>query len=84
MRSSLLLTVIATVVALATPCVVHAQIYSWRDSGGNLVLSDHPKDSTQRTYAVAGTTGEIRTTRVSKRTTAYDSIIDEHASQHAA
>jgi hypothetical protein len=82
MRSSVLRTVIATVVALATPCVVHAQIYTWRDSGGSLVLSDHPKDSTQRTYAVAGTSGEIRTTRVGRRSTAYDSIIDEHASQH--
>jgi soluble lytic murein transglycosylase-like protein len=83
MRSIVLRTVIATIVALATPCVVHAQIYTWRDSGGNLVLSDHPKDSTQRaTYAVAGTTGELRTTRIGKRTTAYDSIIDEHATQH--
>jgi soluble lytic murein transglycosylase-like protein len=76
-------TVIAIIVALATPCVAHAQIYTWRDAGGNLVLSDHPKDSTQRaTYAVAGTTGELRTTRIGKRTTAYDSIIDEHATQH--
>ncbi len=82
MRSTVLRTVIATLVALATPCVVHAQIYTWRDTGGNLVLSDHPKDSTQRTYAVVGTSGEIRTTRVGKRSTAYDSIIDEHASQH--
>jgi transglycosylase-like protein with SLT domain/uncharacterized protein DUF4124 len=82
MHSRVLRTVIATLLALATPCVVHAQIYTWRDSGGNLVLSDHPKDGTQRTFAVAGTSGEIRTTRVGKRTTAYDSIIDEHASQH--
>ena len=81
MRSSTLRTLIATLVVLATPCVVHAQIYTWRDTGGNLVLSDHPKDSAQRTYAVTGTSGEIRTTRVGKRTTVYDSIIDEHASQ---
>ena len=83
MRSIVCRTVIATIVAVAMPCVVEAQIYTWRDSGGNLVLSDHPKDSTQRaTYAVAGTTGELRTTRIGKRTTAYDSIIDEHATQH--
>src|SRR5262245_2669097 len=82
MRSTVLRTAIATPVALATPCVVHAQIYTWRDTGGNLVLSDHPKDSTQRTYAVIGTSGEIRTTRVGKRSAAYDAIIDEHASQH--
>lgn len=72
----------ALAVALATPCVAEAQIYSWRDPSGNLVLSDHPRDSTQRTYAV-GMTGEIRTTRpAAKRTTVYDSIIDQHASIH--
>ena len=75
-------TLVATVVALAMPCVVQAQIYTWRDGGGNLVLSDHPKDGTQRTYAVVGTSGDIRTTRVGKRSTTYDSIIDEHATQH--
>jgi hypothetical protein len=82
MRSNLLRIVFATLVALATPCVVQAQIYTWRDSGGNLVLSDHPKDSAQRTYAVVGTSGDIRTTRSSQRATAYDSLIAEHASMH--
>lgn len=82
MRSSTLRVVIATLVAVATPCVVHAQIYTWRDTTGNLVLSDHPKDSAQRTYAVVGTTGEIRATRSGTRTTTYDSIIDEHATHH--
>ena len=81
-RSLVIRVGVATVVALAMPCVAHAQIFAWRDGGGNLVLSDHPKDSAQRTYAVAGTSGEIRTTRVGKRTTVYDSIIDEHATQH--
>ena len=83
MRSNLLRIVFATLVALATPCVVQAQIYTWRDGAGNLVLSDHAKDSTQRTYAVVGTTGDIRTTRSSQRTTAYDSLIAEHASLHS-
>jgi soluble lytic murein transglycosylase-like protein len=82
MRSNLLRIVFATLVALATPCVVQAQIYTWRDSTGNLVLSDHPKDSTQRTYAVVGTSGDIRTTRSTQRTSAYDSLIAEHAAVH--
>lgn len=82
MRSSALRVVIATLVALATPCVVQAQIYTWRDTTGNLVLSDHPRDSTQRTYAVIGTAGDLRTTRAGTRSTAYDSIIDEHATHH--
>ncbi len=34
------------IVALMTlaPAVAEAQIYAWRDSAGNLVLSDKPKD----------------------------------------
>jgi soluble lytic murein transglycosylase-like protein len=82
MRSNLFPIVFATLVALAMPCVAQAQIYTWRDATGNLVLSDHPKDSTQRTYAVVGTSGDIRTTRSSQRTSAYDSLIEEHASVH--
>jgi len=81
MRSTVLRLVFATAVALAMPCVAYAQIYTWRDSTGNLVLSDHPKDSAQRTYAV-GTSGEIRSTRVGQRSTQYDSLITEHASTH--
>ncbi len=81
MRSTVLRIVFATGVALAMPCVAQAQIYTWRDSTGNLVLSDHPKDSVQRTYAV-GTSGEIRSTRAGQRSTAYDSLITEHASTH--
>jgi len=81
MRSIVLRVVFATAVALAMPCVAYAQIYTWRDSTGNLVLSDHPKDSTQRTYAV-GTSGDIRSTRVGQRSMQYDSLITEHASTH--
>ena len=81
MRSTVLRLVFATAVALAMPCVAYAQIYTWRDSTGNLVLSDHPKDSVQRTYAV-GTSGDIRSTRVGQRSTQYDSLITEHASTH--
>ena len=73
----------ALTVALATPCVAQAQIYSWRDGSGSLVLSDHPRDSSQRTSYAVGTTGDIRTTRpTGTRSTVYDSIIDEHASRH--
>jgi soluble lytic murein transglycosylase-like protein len=74
-------TVAAMAVLAATPVTARAQIYSWRDGSGNLVLSDRPKDGSQRTYAV-GTSGDIRTTRVGKRNTTYDPIIAEHASVH--
>ena len=82
MRSNLIRSVFAaTAVMIATPVVAHAQIYSWRDAGGNLVLSDRPKNGGERTYAV-GTTGNIRTTRAGRRNTTYDPIISEHATSH--
>ena len=60
-----------------------AQIYAWRDSGGNLVLSDTrlpgPADNVT-TYAVPSTEA-IRTTRfvVADREQEYDDLIQEHA-----
>jgi soluble lytic murein transglycosylase-like protein len=82
MSSMLLrLALTAAVVFIATPAVVRAEIYTWRDPAGNLVLSDRPKDGGERTYAV-GTTGDIRTTRPTKRSTTYDPIITEHAAAH--
>jgi soluble lytic murein transglycosylase-like protein len=67
---------------LATPLAARAEIYSWRDATGNLVLSDRPRDGGERTTYAVGTTGDIRTTRPSRRNTTYDSIITEHATSH--
>jgi soluble lytic murein transglycosylase-like protein len=83
MRSRLIRIAAVTAALLGTaPAVAHAQLYSWRDDSGNLVLSDHPRDGAAPTYAV-GTSG-FRTTRAvdGRRNTAYDSIIAEHASMH--
>jgi len=82
MNSKLIRIAVAAMAALvATPLVAHAQIYSWRDAAGNLVLSDRPKEGGERTFAV-GTSGAIRTTRAAKRNTTYDPIIAEHSSVH--
>ena len=67
---------------IATPLAARAEIYSWRDSTGNLVLSDRPRDGGERTTYAVGTTGDIRTTRPSRRNTTFDSIITEHATSH--
>jgi soluble lytic murein transglycosylase-like protein len=72
---------VAAALVISTPMVARAEIYTWRDSSGNLVLSDRPKDGGERTYAV-GTTGDIRTTSRSRRNTTYDSLITEHATSH--
>lgn len=72
-----------TAVLLAgVPAAVHAQIYTWRDAAGNLVLSDRPQDGAARSFAV-GTTG-FRTTRapLARRNSTFDDLIAENASVH--
>jgi soluble lytic murein transglycosylase-like protein len=61
-----------------------AQIYSWRDAQGLLVVSDRPRDGAgeMTTYAVAGT-GGLRATRPTAavtRSAPFDDAIEEHAS----
>jgi soluble lytic murein transglycosylase-like protein len=82
MSSHLIRLVLATCVVSATvPATAAAQIYAWRDTSGHLVLSDRPKDPSARTFAVSAT-GILRVTRPveTRRSTVYDSIIEEHAS----
>lgn len=65
----------------ANPGDVCAQIYSWRDSSGTLVLSDKPKEGApSQTFAVNRTTA-FRTTRpvTSRRSQAYDQLIEDHS-----
>src|SRR5687767_1689785 len=73
---------LATVLA-ALPVAADAQIYTWRDAAGNLVLSDKPKDPAAQTYRVARA-GLFRTTRpLPRRAMQYDELIAEHASANA-
>jgi soluble lytic murein transglycosylase-like protein len=65
----------------ATPA--HAQIYSWRDANGQLVLSNyrHPGAETPvKSFAVPQTTS-VRATRyvTTDRTRQFDDLISEHA-----
>jgi soluble lytic murein transglycosylase-like protein len=43
---------VAALAALASPSQADAQIYAWRDAGGNLVLSDRRLDTSATTYTV--------------------------------
>ena len=76
------LLVLAALLA-TTPAVAQAQIYAWRDAGGNLVLSDTQKDPSAQTYAVTSTSG-FRTTKplVSSRAAAYEDLIEDHSSRN--
>jgi soluble lytic murein transglycosylase-like protein len=64
--------------ALASPA--QGQIYTWRDAGGRLVLSDRPSGSS-RTYSVPAAAAHVRTTRPvsSARADAYEGLIKVHA-----
>ncbi|MDP2319698.1 MAG: transglycosylase SLT domain-containing protein [Acidobacteriota bacterium] len=78
MKRSLL--ILALTLGLASPAF--AQIYSWRDADGTLVLSDRPREdrSGMSTYAVPGASS-VRATkpRAVQKSALYDSSINEHS-----
>ena len=68
----------ACVALVAKPA--SAQIYTWRDANGHMVLSDRPKDGAPRAYKVPKAE-TVRTTRfvAPEKTTLYDPMIRQHA-----
>lgn len=72
---------------LTVPATASAQIYTWRDSSGTLVLSATKPDTgiPVETYAVPGTakTG-FRSTQpaMGQKISAFDAIIEEHSARH--
>ena len=76
---------LATLLCAMTPTLAHAQLYSWKDAGGRLVISDQPKDPSAKTYAVAyiGNAYAVTKQVLNRRATQYDELIAQHASRHA-
>jgi soluble lytic murein transglycosylase-like protein len=68
---------------LAAPAAADAQIYSWRDASGTLVVSTTPKDPSATLYIVRNSAA-VRATRaaVTKRSEAYEDLIVQHATEH--
>jgi soluble lytic murein transglycosylase-like protein len=72
--------ILAICLGMATPAA--AQIYSWRDADGKLVLSDKPRadKGAMATYAVPGSS--VRATKPmavrSQKSAPYDASINEH------
>jgi soluble lytic murein transglycosylase-like protein len=66
---------------LAAPAVVQAQIYSWRDQEGRLVLSDRPLVKGAEVHSFAVSNGStVRTSKVtSKRAQRYDHFVVAYA-----
>lgn len=83
---SLLISAIGAAALLCTASPVAAQIYSWRDADGKLVLSDRPradigKQQPAATYAVHGASTVRATTQIhsSLKSAPYESAISEHS-----
>jgi soluble lytic murein transglycosylase-like protein len=69
---------------LGAAAPAHAQIYSWHDAAGHLVLSDRPSGEVEHTYAVPQA-ASVRATRPGAvvRGRVYDDLILEHAQRQA-
>lgn len=74
---------LAALLCAGLPDAADAQIYSWRDADGRLVLSTTARaGAAVQTYAVVNAPGGIRTTRsaTSRRAQQFEAVILQHAS----
>ena len=76
---------LAAALCAVTPSLAQAQLYSWKDASGRMIISDRPKDPEARTYLVFGSDGSVyRATKpASGRASQYDALIAEHATANA-
>jgi soluble lytic murein transglycosylase-like protein len=85
MRKNILFAGVLLAVTFAAAVPASAQIYSWRDEGGTLVLSNKPRDGAPvvTSYAVPRTDA-VRATRYASpdRGRLYDEVIVEHSRMH--
>jgi soluble lytic murein transglycosylase-like protein len=72
---------LALVIALGFASPSAAQIYSWRDADGRLVLSDKPNADKSATYAVHGSATVRATTPFvsTKKSAPFEAAIGEHS-----
>jgi soluble lytic murein transglycosylase-like protein len=77
--------VLAAALCALTPSLAQAQLYSWKDANGRLIISDRPQDPAAKTYLVFGSDGSAyRATKPAPgRASQYESIITEHATANA-
>src|SRR5689334_16202361 len=76
----------AVALCVLTPTLAHAQLYSWKDASGRLIISDSPRDPAARTYSVAyvgSNFGVAKTATTKRRISEFDDLIVENANQHA-
>ena len=75
---------LAALFCAGLPAAADAQIYSWRETDGSLVLSTTPKVGATTTFAVANVASGIRTTRAafSRRSQEFEPLIVEYSASH--
>ena len=85
------LALLAAALCVLTPSHAQAQLYSWTDATGRLIISDQPRDPKAQTYLVFGSTGEKKPTSYGStkpsatpraQVAVYDDLITEHATAH--
>ena len=89
---------LAAALCALTPSLAQAQLYSWKDANGRLIISDQPRTPEAKTYLVFGSTGTTATPTTASstapssfgatkpaapRAVQYDDLISEHATTHA-
>jgi soluble lytic murein transglycosylase-like protein len=78
---------LATVLCALTPSLAHAQLYSWKDASGRLIISDTPRDAAATVYAIAYVGNAYGVTTkpqvLSRGASDYEALIAQHAKQHA-
>ena len=76
---------VVALASLAWPSQAEAQIYAWRDAGGNLVLSDRRLDATATTYAVpqAPSFRSTRPAASGEELDRYEPLVQEHSARQS-
>jgi soluble lytic murein transglycosylase-like protein len=75
----------ATLLCAVTPSLAQAQLYSWKDATGRLIISDTPRNSSAQVYGVSyiGSSFGVTKPVVSSRATQYDELIASNAAMHS-
>src|SRR5512132_226708 len=75
----------ATLLCALTPSLAQAQLYSWRDATGRLIISDTPRNSSAQVYGVSyiGSSFGVTKPSLNTRATQYDELIASNAAMHS-
>jgi soluble lytic murein transglycosylase-like protein len=77
----------AAALCVLTPSLAQAQLYSWKDASGRLIISDVPRDAAAKVYdrvTYVGTQfGVTKAVANPGKASAYDDLIAEQSQRHS-